>query len=349
MRTVHVVLPGDIDDPLHPSGGNAYDREVCTGLAALGWSVREHPVAGSWPHPEPESRAALATTLAGLPDGAVVLLDGLVALAAPTQTATSSERLRIVVLAHMVGPDEDAPAERVALLSAAAVVTTSGWTRDQLLERHAPPTERVHVAEPGAHHAEPTVGSEGGGRLLCVGPISRAKGHDVLLDALADVRDLAWECTCVGPLDRDPDLARTLRDRVEQLGLTDRVTFTGPLPDLEVQYAHADLLVHPTRADAYGMVVTEALAHAVPVVASDVGGVPLALGHVDGHRPGMLVHPGDPHALAEALRLWLDDADTRERLRAAAGARRRELRPWRETVARVARVLSEVADGPRRV
>lgn len=346
MRTVHVVLPGDIDDPLHPSGGNAYDREVCTGLAALGWSVREHPVAGSWPHPEPESRAGLATTFAGLPDGAVVLLDGLVALAAPTQTAVASERLRVVVLAHMVGPDEDAPAERVALLSAAGVVTTSAWTRDQLVERHALPAERVHVAEPGAHHAEATVGSEAGGRLLCVGPISRAKGHDVLLEALADVADLPWTCTCVGPLDRDPVLVGTLRDRVEQLGLTDRVTLTGALPDLSEQYADTDLLVHPTRAEAYGMVVTEALAHAVPVLASDVGGVPLALGHAESHRPGMLVPPGDPHALAEALRLWLDDADTRARLRSAAGARRRELTPWRETVTRVAQVLSEVADGP---
>lgn len=346
MRTVHVVLPGDIDNPLHPSGGNAYDREVCTGLTALGWSVREHPVPGSWPHPDPESRAGLATALAGIPDGSVVLLDGLVALGAPTQTAAAHDRLRVVVLAHMVGPDEDAPAERVALLSAAAVVTTSAWTRDQLVTRHTLPTERVHVAEPGAHHAEATVGSETGGRLLCVGPISRAKGHDVLLDALAHVRDLAWECTFAGPLDRDPELARVLGTRVEELGLTDRVTFAGPLPDLDEQYAHTDLLVHPTRADAYGMVVTEALARGVPVLASDVGGVPMALGRAEGHRPGMLVHPGDPHALAEALRLWLDDADTRERLRAAAGTRRRELPAWRETVARVARVLSEVADGP---
>ncbi len=39
---MYVVVPDGIDDPARPSGGNAYDRRVCAGLAALGWSVREH-------------------------------------------------------------------------------------------------------------------------------------------------------------------------------------------------------------------------------------------------------------------------------------------------------------------
>jgi len=57
VSEVHVVLPNDIDDPATPSGGNAYDRRVCRGLAALGWSVREHAVAGGWPSPLPAERA----------------------------------------------------------------------------------------------------------------------------------------------------------------------------------------------------------------------------------------------------------------------------------------------------
>ena len=49
MTDVHVVVPEAIDDPARPSGGNAYDRRVCRGFAALGWAVREHPVPGAWP------------------------------------------------------------------------------------------------------------------------------------------------------------------------------------------------------------------------------------------------------------------------------------------------------------
>lgn len=51
LRTVHFVLPGGIDDPAAPSGGNAYDRRVCLDLPGFGWQVTKHAVAGDWPRP----------------------------------------------------------------------------------------------------------------------------------------------------------------------------------------------------------------------------------------------------------------------------------------------------------
>jgi glycosyltransferase involved in cell wall biosynthesis len=92
------------------------------------------------------------------------------------------------------------------------------------------------------------------------------------------------------------------------------------------------------------MVVTEALAAGLPVVAAEVGGVPEALGHgAHGIRPGLLVSPGDPAALGGALRAWLGNADLRRRLRQAAGERRAALPGWSETAAAVAGVLQEAA------
>ena len=85
----HVVLPNDIDDPATPSGGNVYDRRICRGLAAAGWSVREHAVPGAWPRPGAAERASLARVLAPLPDDAVVLLDGLVASTVPEVLAAA--------------------------------------------------------------------------------------------------------------------------------------------------------------------------------------------------------------------------------------------------------------------
>jgi glycosyltransferase involved in cell wall biosynthesis len=90
------------------------------------------------------------------------------------------------------------------------------------------------------------------------------------------------------------------------------------------------------------MVVTEALARGLPVLAADVGGVTEALGHGDdGTRPGLLVPPRDPAALGAALRRWLCEAELRERLRRAARERRATLRNWEETAAEVAGVLRE--------
>ena len=89
------------------------------------------------------------------------------------------------------------------------------------------------------------------------------------------------------------------------------------------------------------MVVTEALARGLPVVASDVGGVAEALGH-GGHgaQPGLLVAPGDPDALSEALRAWLGDQELRRRLRQAARERRESLTGWSTTASAVAAALA---------
>ncbi|MFD2768483.1 glycosyltransferase family 4 protein [Micromonospora eburnea] len=343
MTLVHVVLPGDIDDPAAPSGGNAYDRRVCRGLAALGWTVREHPVPGGWPHPEPAARAALAGLLAALPDAALVLLDGLVASVAPEALAPHARRLRLVVLVHLPAEDE---AEARSLAVAAGVIATSEWTRRRLLDRYPLPADRVRVATPGVDPAPVAPGSPAGTRLLCVAALTSLKGHDVLAAALATLADLPWSCDCVGPLTRDPGFVDRLRRQLADTGLAGRVRLPGPSTGAarDAAYAAADLLVLPSRRETYGMAVTEALARGVPVLGSDTGGLPEALGHTPGgHRPGLLVPPGDPAALAGALRRWLTEPDLRDRLRRAARQRRDTLTGWAVTADRLAAALTEAA------
>jgi glycosyltransferase involved in cell wall biosynthesis len=327
VTAVHVVVPEGIDDPARPSGGNAYDRHVCRGLTAIGWSVHEHAVPGS-------SLAALAGVVEGIPDGAVVLVDGLIASTAPGVLVPHASRIRLAVLMHMPLGDHT---ERAVLEAATAVVTTSAWSRRRLLELYGLPADNVHVAEPGVDAADLATGTAGGGALLCVAAVIPGKGHDVLLDALAMIADLPWQCTCVGSLDRDPAFA----DRLAR----DRVRFVGPRTGaaLDRCYAAADLLVLASRAESYGMVITEALARGLPVVVTDVGGVTEALGHgADGSRPGLLVAPEDPAALGAALRAWLGDAELRGRLRRAARERRGSLSGWSTTTSVVARVLAGV-------
>jgi glycosyltransferase involved in cell wall biosynthesis len=354
VTDVHVVVPEGIDDPARPSGGNAYDRRVCSGLAALGWTVHEHAVPGAWPRADAAGHAALARAVEQIPDGAVVLLDGLIASAAPEALVRQARRLRQVVLVHMpLGhrpPDREVgmvrARERAVLAAAAAVITTSAWTRRRLGELYALPADRMHVAEPGVDLADIAPGTAAGDALLCVAAVTPDKGHDVLVDALARASDLPWRCACVGSLDRDPAFAEGVLRRARDGGLGDRVRFPGPRtgPELDRAYAAADVLVLASHAETYGMVVAEALARGLPVIAAEVGGVTEALGHGDdGTRPGLLVAPGDPAALGAAVRAWLGDADLRGRLRRAARERRASQRRWPATASVLAGVLAGAA------
>jgi glycosyltransferase involved in cell wall biosynthesis len=354
VTAVHVVVPDGIDDPSRPSGGNTYDRQLCRGLSSRGWAVRERAVPGGWPRPAPASIAALADVVQRIPDDGVVLLDGLVASTAPEVLVTQARRLRMVVLVHM--PLGHRPATDIAeevrtregavLSAAAAVVTTSAWSRQRLLELYALPADRLHVAEPGVDAAELVTGTPAGGALLCVAAVTFDKGHDVLLDALAETLDLSWRCLCVGSLEGDPPFVAALERRARDDGLGDRVDFAGPRvgADLDHSYAAADLVVLASRAETYGMVLTEGLARGLPVIATDVGGLTEALGQgADGIRPGVLVPPGDHVQLGAALRAWLSDAELRERLRRAARERRESLSRWSNTASVIAGVLAEAS------
>jgi glycosyltransferase involved in cell wall biosynthesis len=351
VTALHVVVPDGIDDPARPSGGNAYDRRVCRALAQIGWPVHVHAVPGSWPQPDAAAYAALAGVVQRIPDGALALLDGLVASTAAEVLVPHAKRLRLVALVHMpLGQDtadsEARTLEGAVLSAAASVVTTSAWSRRTLVELYSLPGDRVHIAEPGVDAAPLSPGTTTGGALLSVAAVIPGKGHDVLLDALATITDLSWDCLCVGSTDRDPAFAENLRRRVLDGELADRVRFAGPRinADLDRSYASADLLVLPSRAETYGMVVTEALARGLPVLAADVGGVAEALGHgACGIQPGLLVPPSDPAALAAGLRAWLGDGEVRLAWRRAARERRASLSGWSTTTSVLAGVLAEAA------
>jgi glycosyltransferase involved in cell wall biosynthesis len=330
-RQVHLIWPHDIDDPRRPSGGDRYDRCVATGLRARGWDVQEYVVAGPWPALEPAACARLARTLDRLPDGALVLIDGLVASATPHVLERGVGRLRLVVLVHL--PTGPAGAERATLTMADRVVATSDWTARWITGRYG--VGRVDVAVPGVARADPAPLRPRGQGLLAVGAVTAVKGYDVLVDALGLVADLPWRCRIVGAVDIDPAFAGEVRARARALGLDGRISWEGPCgwPEMASVYADADVLVAASRQETYGMAVTEALARGMPVIAPAVGGVPEAVGRTAaGDVPGLLVEPADSEQLARALRSWLTDAALRARLRGRAAERRGGLPDWEQTV-----------------
>ncbi|WP_308257555.1 glycosyltransferase family 4 protein [Pseudonocardia lacus] len=348
---LHVVLPGGVDDPRAPSGGNAYDRRVCEELPAHGWRLHRHVLAGAWPRPGSTATAALERVLAGLPDGAVVLVDGLVGCGVPEVVVPAARRLRLAVLVHLPLADEtglDAVEaaeldrrEREVLDAAAAVVVTGPWAARRLAGRAA-----VHVVEPGVDAAPLSPGRGDGSGLLCLASVTRRKAQDVLVRALAEVADRTFDCVLAGPRP-DPAFDAELTALIERVGLTGRVRLVGPLAgaELDAAWAATDLAVLVSWAETYGMVVTEALARGVPVLVSDAGALPETLGRApDGSLPGVVVPAGEVGPLAAALARWFDRAGFRAQVHGSARERRCILSGWADT----ARHLHAVLDGMRR-
>ena len=332
---LHVAVPAMVDDPRRPSGGNVYDRELVHALRSRGAVVHEHVVG-----------ARLDDALRAVPDGATVVVDGLLGLAQPEAL---DPRLAVVLLVHLplslASPGDAAVAdrERQALRAATHVVATSDWTRAWLVARRGLSPGTVSVARPGVHPAPLATSRPSGDRILAVGAVVPAKGQDLLVAALSGLRDRAWTCRVVGSLERAPDFVARLQRTIAEAGLSERVHLDGAVPRTEVAaaYADTDLLVVPTRLESYGMVVSEALACGVPVLATDTGGVGEALGTGPRGRPGVLV-PGDhARALRDALDRWLTDPDHRSRLRAAARARRETLTSWADTAAAVQAAVTQ--------
>ena len=163
-------------------------------------------------------------------------------------------------------------------------------------------------------------GERAGLRILAVGRLVEKKGYDVLLDALALLAAAAparpFTCRIVG----DGPLAGRLRARAAALGIDSLVTFAGAQPREAVaaEYAAADIFVQASVVlpdgdrDGIPNVLLEAMASGLPVVASDVAGIPEAV--TDGET-GLLVPGSDPAALAGAIATLLADPG----LRAALG------------------------------
>jgi len=141
--------------------------------------------------------------------------------------------------------------------------------------------------------------------ILHVGKFDHNKGQDVLIDAFARIAG-AFPGTSLRLVGGSGKHLETLRAQAAQLDLAERVQFFADVPyvDMPSHFAAASLFAFPSRQEAFGLVLLEAGACKLPVVASRVGGIPELIR--DGET-GLLVEPDDAAALAQALRTLLSE------------------------------------------
>jgi len=329
-------VPGDLATP---TGGYGYDRRIIQELRHLGWRVEVADVGDNFPFPNAAQRATALAILSAVPPGYPLVLDGL-AFGALPEAATLRFRRPLIALVHQplaldpaLGPaqaDTLRETERVALSAAARVVVTSDATARLLTAQYGVPSGRISVVRPGNDRVAPAPGSNDGVvRLLAVGSVVPVKGYDVLIAALATLTDLAWRLTIAGDRTRNSAAAAQLDADIAAHGLGDRVTVLGAVPPVRINelFSASDLFVLASRFEGYGMALTEAIAHGVPVVSTTAGAIP----HTVPAGTGLLVPPDDAAALAQALRRLIADPAQRRRLGANALAAAARLPTWRDS------------------
>lgn len=343
------AVPGDLETL---TGGYVYDRRLAAELTRAGWRVDVLAWAASFPHPSAADQAGAAASLAVLPDGSLVLIDGLAFGVLPELAEAESRRLGLVALVHHplalepeLSPEERLRlmrSERRALAAAEAVIATSDTTAKMLTEEYGVSPDRLTVAKPGTDPAPPARGSgrgASGPHILSVGTLTPRKGYDLLIEALAHIADLPWTCSIAGSLTRSPETTAAVRAAIAANRLGERVRLMGEIADLGSLYDSADLFMLASRHEGYGMVFAEALQRGLPVIGTTAGAIP----EVVPPAAGLLVPADDAGSLAEALRQAVGDAGRRRRLAAGAQAAAKTLPRWEQTGRLVSALLRTVA------
>jgi len=260
-------------------------------------------------------------------------------------------RVPVTVTAHAkdIYHEDNAPKLRRRLDGIAGVVTVSRCNVEHL--RSVLPADLpVHHVPNGVPVAEPVMRVHGG-PVLCVSRLVPKKGVDVLVEAMALLAgrcsDLRLEIAGSGSLSDE------LWAQAERLGLSDRVVLLGRLTSDEVDaaYRRCSMVVLPCRIDPSGdrdglpTVLVEAMARALPVISTDIVGIPELVRH---DETGLLVPPDDPAALADAIaRLAGDDTLAAGLGRAARQLVAEEYEPGRST-ALLRAAFSAAGRGKRR-
>jgi len=193
--------------------------------------------------------------------------------------------------------DRRAPIEFIALSRADAALLTDAYGDV--------PITVVHNAPPPPTAGPPIDLPFGSGtRILCVGRLHRQKGFDLLLEALAALRDRDFSVCIVG----EGDERAALEDLVRKHGLEDRVRLVGALPATRT-FHQADLLISPSRYEGFPLTLLEAIEAGLPALVSDI---PIHREAV-GHLPSVVL-PADTREWSATIARFIDDRALREEL-----------------------------------
>ena len=241
---------------------------------------------------------------------------------------------------------------RLAGFLSHTTLTVSSAIRNTLIQDYGYPSAKTVTILNGVdltHYARSKSSSSAGKKtelglvesdpiVLCISNLNPQKRIDVLLDAfcLVSKNHPSTRCVIVGAALSSGPLESELRRKTVELGLADKVMFTGHVGDVRPYLEVADLLILSSDKEGLPLSLGEAMAYSIPCIATDVGGNKEIVSH---GQTGLLVKPGSPEQLAEAIEYLLTHPEERCRMGANSLRRVQEHFNIEDSMRRLKRVL----------
>ena len=343
------IIPGDIN---LPTGGYRYDRTILECWEQLGINHELISLDGDFPFPTNDEMKEALDRTNGFPEADIAIIDGLAGGVLPDFLEALASKMRVVALIHHPLclenglSDEQASqleqSEAEGLRFVTGIITSSATTAETVKDLFQV-TVPVKYVEPGVERGEPRRKRTGGNpvNLLCVGSVIERKGHQILFEALSELKEMDWHLNCIGKTDFDTALYEKLETYLVENELSSRVSFHGAVDASELKnaYQEADLFVLPSLYEGYGMVYAEAIVRGIPVIATTAGAIPKTV--PDGC--GLLALPNDVPSLKDALRRAISDENLRNKMHLACKEAEPDFPTWENSAKQMAEFLESVA------
>jgi len=278
---VFFLLSGDINSL---TGGHLYNRHMVEGLRQKGHGVKVLRLDESTmlTHAIEIKCSSYFNTL---PPGSCVLIDSLVLGNIPGVLKKYSEKLTFIGLIHLPLTYNPLPGknrkhianrEVKAMMMTRHLIVTGRFTLRMLMDAGIS-HEKISLIEPGVenyprkrYYADLPLG------LLCISNYSQIKGQLLLVRALNRLRNNKWTLQMYGDINTEKPYVTRLKSIIANKKLNDRILLHDTIErnNISEAFLASDLFVLPSRFETYGMVLTESLAHGIPVVTTHAGNIP---------------------------------------------------------------------------
>ncbi|HEX2933974.1 MAG TPA: glycosyltransferase family 4 protein [Bacteroidales bacterium] len=334
---LHFLIPGDIDTL---ASCYIYDKRLIEGLKKKGHAVEVHRLSDDFPFPSDESIIQFTKTIRQIPKGETVIIDSLALGVIPAVLKELSITNPIIGLMHLplsVDPNYSAyqrtlitKPEMEALGYVGKFIVSSLYTQETLINLGID-ENKINLVTPGIDDVPQKKNyPERPSKLLSIANMCRSKDHSLLVRALTALKDKDWELHCYGNLDWDRNYLADFQALIRKNNLQKKILVHGTISGKELSdaYLEADLFVHPSDFETYGMAMVEALAHGLPVVASTGGGIQKTIPS----KMAQFFKPSDVYGLQSILEELFENPVIYKRLYTQALTYKQTAQTWSQTI-----------------